>query len=115
MVQDYLKPPTKKEVESFLHNYGSRGKLLIELIEDKTPEINELIKTGIGWELVKQDVTRFKNVAELVLNGTATDLEKAEVKYLYFNRIPHVVETIKLWVQGLETIANGGKDVDARK
>lgn len=104
-MSDLFKSPTEKEIKKFLEEWGEKGRVVKGILERTLPEINEL-KTGIGWEIVKSDVERATALIEKSIKGEVTAEERAEVKYLYFTRIPRVVKLISTWINGLDAIAS---------
>ena len=94
-------PPSSVEIEDFLTKYGSLGKMLGSLIQKISPEVREILHTGIGWELIRGDVDRWKDLTIKVLSNDATEGERQECKWLTFDRIPHVAKKITLWYQAM--------------
>jgi hypothetical protein len=101
------KPPTHKEIEEFLDKYRKRGKIVTDLLEKLAPEITEITKSGFGWQLIKDDVARCVEMTEKTIKGEATDLERAEARYLMFERIPTVTKKMTQWLIGIEMIKSG--------
>jgi hypothetical protein len=100
-----VKTPTDKEIKNFIETFGTKGRGILEALERNMPEIDALVKTEIGWQMLKGDIDTLVSLVHKMLIGTATELEKSEATYLYATRIPNAAQKIKLWMEGMELIA----------
>ncbi len=98
--------PSEQEIREFVAKHRSIGKTLADILGKIAPEVNGVIDTEIGWELIKGDYEHARNLAHKVLSLKATDDEKVECKYLLFERIPRVAKRISDYLHAIALIRN---------
>ena len=99
--------PSEAKVREFCRTYGPMASKLAEILHKISPEVKMLTETKVGWELVEEDVERWKVLAVKVLANNATEPERQECKYLTFERIPHVANRIATYFKALGIIGTG--------
>lgn len=106
------KKPTSKQITEFLQGNASLGKRLAAILDEISPEVKAIIDSGVGWELLQDDVKKWQVLAVKVLGNEATDVERQECKYLTFERIPRVAKKIAVYYKAMGIISTSNKDTD---
>jgi hypothetical protein len=96
--------PSEQEIRDFVSKHRNLGATLADVIGKIAPEVNEIISSGVGWQLIKADMERARDLAYKVLSMAAKDEEKTECKYLLFQRLPRVANMIDTWLKAVELI-----------
>jgi len=97
------------ELERYLKLYKQKGALTLSTLGKLQPEINAVIGTEVGRELLEGDVKRVEEILMKMCNGGVTDMELAEIKYLKDIRIPYITGKIKKYLEGIQEIKKVGK------
>jgi len=96
--------PSDKDISDFLKKNGTFGKRLTQVLEKIAPEIRDIVSAG-GFNLIKDDVERWQDLAVKVLTNNASDKEKEECYYLTNSRLPIIMNKLMVWYKGIGMIS----------
>lgn len=103
------KKPTSKQIDEFLKKNTALGVRLREVLEKISPEVKAVLESGVGWELLKDDVDKWYPLAIKVLKLEATDIEKQECRYLTFERIPRTATKIATYYKAMGVMSGSAE------
>jgi hypothetical protein len=95
--------PNEQEILKFLRENGTFGKRLTQVLEKIAPEVKDVISAG-GWNILKDDLARWQEIAVKVLTNDASENERQECYYLTKIRIPSIIDKLIVWYKGIGLI-----------
>jgi hypothetical protein len=60
-----------------------------------------VVRSDVGREILVTDIRRLEELMDMVINETATDEERAELRYLRKVRIPNIVSKVYTYLEKL--------------
>lgn len=100
---------TLPELERYLRLKKERGAQTLSILGKLQPEINAVIGTDVGREILKQDIMRVEEILMKMCDGGATEQEIAELKYLKDIRLPRLTDKIKKYLESLQEVKKFSK------
>src|SRR3972149_4220290 len=95
-------PTPLEDIAGFLSKTGKRGAQTLDILGKYQPFVTAISST-IGWELLKDDISRHEELLEKIYNETTTSQELAEFRYLKL-RIRKVSERITIYLDKMKEI-----------
>lgn len=90
------------DIAGFLSKTGKRGAQTLDILGKYQPFVAAVSST-IGWELLKDDISRHEELLERIYNEVATVQELAEFRYLKV-RLRKISDRITLYLDKLKEI-----------
>jgi hypothetical protein len=105
-VRDRLDSISKESFLSYLESHGRRGQMVINGLSGLLDSLQMVFETSVGKEILKEDVERCEYLVTLIMEEKATDLEKAEFRYLR-SRIIKIGEKLEKYLELVDKIKRG--------
>jgi hypothetical protein len=97
---------SKESFSEYLEKHGKRGQMVVDGLSGILSELQMIFETSVGKEILKDDVERCEYLVTLIMEEKASDLEKAEFRYLR-GRIIGIGEKLSKYLDLVNKIKRG--------
>ena len=95
------------EIVQYLNRFGRRGQRVLSDLGKLVPFIESVYNTEVGRGILMDDINRFSELYEKVINLEANEEEKAEYRYLRNWRLPRVTKRLQEFIAKSKELKGG--------
>ena len=95
---------TLSEIQRYLELTGKKGSLVISILGRLTPQLNSILNNEMGREMLRDDINRLEELLMKIYKEEATEIERAEFRYLKDRRFPYLIEKLKVYINKVDEI-----------
>jgi len=92
--------PTSEFIR-YLQMTGRKGSQTLSMLGRLNKHFDAVVRSDVGREILVTDIRRLEELMDMVINETATDEERAELRYLRKVRIPNIVSKVYTYLEKL--------------
>jgi hypothetical protein len=85
----------------YLQLAGRKGSQTLSMLGRLNKHFDSVIRSEVGREILVSDIRRLEELMDKVISETASEEEKAELRYLRKVRIPNLVSKVNTYLEKL--------------
>ena len=85
----------------YLQLTGRKGSQVLSMLGRLNKHFDSVIRSDVGKEILVSDIRRIEELMDKVVDETASDQEKAELRYLKKVRIPGIISKVNNYLEKL--------------